>query len=392
MFAMLHNENETATFKHFDLELFKPDFGSTLVDLIIELNFLRKKQLSGTTHVLVFLQLKHIFHMLESIGSARIEGNNTTVLEYIETKIDKAPRTEDSIEIENTEKALSFVDENVPHAPIDKLFVSELHKIVVSGLTKEGSKRPGEYRKIKAEITHSKHLPPDFNQVDSYMQELFDFIAHADAEKYDLLKTAIAHHRFTWIHPFDNGNGRTVRLLTYAMLVKQGFQVSAGEHLGRILNPTAVFCNDRNIYYDALAWADSGTQGGVLRWCEYVLSGLKTEIEKIDKITDYEYLSAQILLPAISMAKKRENITELEEKVLKIAVNKQVFKSSDIEHLMPGKIYTERSRVLRNLRDKKMIMPITKDSRKYILRFDNNYLLRSIIEILDINGFLPVCD
>ena len=47
-----------------------------------------------------------------------------------------------------------------------------------------------------------------------------------DSPKYDLLKVAIAHHRFVWVHPFSNGNGRTVRLFTYAMLVKLGFNVN----------------------------------------------------------------------------------------------------------------------------------------------------------------------
>ena len=69
--------------------------------------------------------------------------------------------------------------------------------------------------------------------VDELMSELMDFIAEENGPKYDLLKAAIAHHRFVWIHPFGNGNGRTVRLLTYAMLLKAGFNANAG----RIINP-----------------------------------------------------------------------------------------------------------------------------------------------------------
>ena len=71
------------------------------------------------------------------------------------------------------------------------------------------------------------------------MNELFDFINQDSGAKFDLLKTAIAHHRFVWIHPFGNGDGRTVRLFTYAMLIKLGFNVN----VGRIINPTAVLCN-----------------------------------------------------------------------------------------------------------------------------------------------------
>lgn len=76
-------------FKHCDLQLVEPVFDSPLTDLIIELNHLKKKRLGGTTPPRVFFDLKSIFHMMESIGSARIEGNNTSLLEYIETKIEE---------------------------------------------------------------------------------------------------------------------------------------------------------------------------------------------------------------------------------------------------------------------------------------------------------------
>ncbi len=376
----------SATFKHFDLKLVDPGFESPLTDLIIELDHLRRKSLGGTTHPHIFFQLKNIFHMLESIGSARIEGNHTTIAEYIEKRIDSGETEDENIlEILNSEKAMAFIDENISDYPINRAFVSEVHKIIVKNLNKEGSKNAGQYRKENLKIVGSNHLPPDYTQVSVYMDELFKFINNKDAKKYDLLKTAISHHRFAWIHPFDNGNGRTVRLLTYAMLIKQGFNVS----FGRILNPTAVFCNDRNKYYKALSNADTGSESGILHWCEYVLAGLKVEIEKIDLLLNYNYLSANILLPAVSLAKKKENITEREEKVLQIAIKKQVFMSSDIERLFPGKVHSERSRILRRLREKKMIITEKDNSRKYLIRFDNNYLLRSIIEVLGKNNFLP---
>ena len=99
-----------AVFKHYDLKLVEPTFDSALTDLIIELDHLRKKQLGGSTHTKVFFQLKHIFHTLESIGSARIEGNNTTIAEYIETKLSDIKVVNPSIrEIQNIEKAMAFI-------------------------------------------------------------------------------------------------------------------------------------------------------------------------------------------------------------------------------------------------------------------------------------------
>ncbi len=382
-----------AVFKHYNLKLVEPTFDSTLTDLIIELDHLRKKQLGGSTHPKVFFQLKHIFHTLESIGSARIEGNNTTIAEYIETKLsDVKVVTPSILEIQNIEKAMAFIEENVNDYPINRAFLSEMHKKIVDGLLPppngEGDSTPGDYRKVNLKINKSSHKPPEWLAVEDYMNELLEFVNKDDSPKYDLLKTAIAHHRFVWIHPFGNGNGRTVRLFTYAMLVKAGFNVN----VGRIINPTAVFCSNRNDYYKFLSEADEGTVEGLTSWIEYVLKGLKDEIEKIDKLSDYNFLRKEILLPSINHSLERKFITDVETKILKRVVDKQVISASDIKDIFPGKADAEVSRQIRKLIDRKMLIPEKEGTRKYVLRFDNSYLIRSIIKQLGDKGFLPVRD
>ncbi len=378
-------------FRHYPLSLVEPSFKSPLTDLIIELDHLRKKKLSGSTHPLVFFQLKHIFHTLESVGSARIEGNNTTIAEYIETKLEHKTIVPPSIkEIQNIEETMVFIEDHIRDYPINRLFVSEIHKKVVDGLLPppggEGDHTPGEYRKKNVIIAKSAHRPPESVKIDEYMNELFEFINNQDSHKYSLLKIAIAHHRFVWIHPFTNGNGRTVRLFTYAMLVKLGFNVDAG----RILNPTAIFCSNRENYYTYLAQADGATEDGILHWCEYMLRGLRDEIEKIDKLLDYDFLKTEILLPTIDYSVERQFITDLESKVLKQVVQKQVVQAGDLKDIFKGKMDAEVSRQIKKLIDKKMLQPEKEKSRKYVIRFDNNYLLRGIIKMLGEKGFLPI--
>jgi len=341
----------------------------------------------------VFFQLKHIFHTLESIGSARIEGNNTTVAEYIETKLEANERVSEGIrEIKNIEKAMEFIEDNIKDYPINRMFLSELHKMIVDDLLAppqgEGDHTPGLYRNINLKINNSAHLPPDSIKVQDYMTELLDFIDREDSPKYDLLKAAIAHHRFVRIHPFGNGNGRTVRLFTYAMLVKTGFNVN----VGRIINPTAVFCSNRSDYYDNLSKADLGTDEGILSWCEYVLKGLKEEIEKIDKLSDYDFLKKEILLPSLIHSLERKYITDIESKILKKVIELQVIQASDLKKIFAGKVGAEISRQIKKLIDKKMLVPEKEGGRKYNIRFDNNFLLRGVIKILDKKGFLPVRD
>ena len=387
---MIHTKNMNDTYKK--VELVKPDFDSKLASLIIELERMREKKLGGTTQPSTFFQLKKIFHILESVGSARIEGNNTTVAEYIEAKIEdnKRSKEESILEIKNSEIAMDFIDDALINSNknVDRAFISDLHKIVTKNLSpeKEGSRNSGDYRKVPVTIKNSKHKPIDYIKVSDLMEELIDFINAENEPKYDLLKTAIAHHRFAWIHPFDNGNGRVVRLFTYAMLVKYGFNVEAG----RIINPTAVFCIDRNKYYDALSKADDFSDKSILDWCEYVLLGLKREIEKIYKLADYRFLKTKILLPSLDISLDRKIINDDEYKILKVAVEKQIFQFSDISSLFPNISRVTLSRKISALKQKEMIMPQEKKSIKYVLCFNNKYLRRGVIEMLDKNGFLPV--
>jgi Fic family protein len=111
-------------FVHHDLQLVEPLFASELTNLVIELDHLRRKKLGGSTDPNIFFQLKNIFHRLESIGSARIEGNNTTIVEYMETKIKQKEEISENIkEIQNIEKCMDFIEENIKTSDLNKMFI-----------------------------------------------------------------------------------------------------------------------------------------------------------------------------------------------------------------------------------------------------------------------------
>lgn len=380
---------------NYDIKLRLPEIGfdMPITDLIMELERLRYTILRGTTHPMVFSQIKSVFHMLESIGSSRIEGNNTTIMDYVEsTKIE--PSTTNHVaeqiqEIMNIEAATRYIENSIDDRPITLQYIRELHALTVKGLSsnKEGCKTPGMFRTTNVRISGSTHVPPDYTQVEAMMQELIDFINEETSPKYDLLKICMAHHRFVWIHPFENGNGRTVRLFTYAMLLRNVFTSKQ-----RIINPTAVFCSDREAYYSFLSMADSGENEGLISWSEYVLRGLKNEIEKIDKLVDYSYLKAEILLPAIADALERRYITEMEYNLLKLPIlsESQELQAGMVKRIFPAKSSSEISRSIKSLINKNMLLPIRENARKYVISFGNNYLLRSILKMLDSNGFLPL--
>lgn len=368
-----------------------PSWGSDLANIILDLEKLRTKRLGGNVPPYIFFQLKEIFHILETLGSARIEGNNTTLSEYVEKIIEQDNKhDESSDEIVNLEKAISFIEDNTDETtPINRAYISQVHKILTKDLTPppkgEGSRYPGELRNHSVSIKSSGHTPPKPLVLNDYFMKFIDFINFPHKEQYQLLKVAIAHHRFEFIHPFDNGNGRMGRLLNYAFLIKLGFQVKQG----RIINPSSVFYTDRDKYYDILSKADSLCDDDILDWCEYFLLGLKNEIEKIDSLLDKEYVKNKILLPTIKLARQREHITLQEFKILEHLINNDdiSMKSEELSFLGIDDS-KKKTRIMSKLKDKKMIMPTTLNGRIYTLRFNNNYLLRAIMKILDENGFV----
>jgi Fic family protein len=374
------------SFKSVDLRMVYPAFESDLTDLIIKLEPLRKLRVEGTTPEQTFFQIKAIFHILESIGSARIEGNRTTVIEYIDQKLEKKAHNPDSFkEIENMEIALNFIDDNIGSVPINRAFVSELHRRTVAELSIEGSKAPGAYRDCVVGVQGSALVPPPPALVASLMDELLQFISREDAPKFDLIKIALAHHRFEWIHPFDNGNGRVGRLLTYATMVKFGFAVN----LAQIINPTAIFCYDRDKYNMALARADQGDDEGLLEWVKYMLSGLQRELDKTDKLADYNYLKKEILLPTIDFSLDKNILNDVEAEILRLAIKKRGITNADIRVILPTKHRSDISHLIRSLLDKNYLVRIGPGKRKYAISFQNNRLVRGVINALDRAGFLP---
>ena len=145
---------------------------------------------------------------------------------------------------------------------------------------------PGEWRTDHVKV--GRHIPPSADNLDSLMQQFCE-IYHPGRYNGDRKYIALmcAHHRFVWIHPFLDGNGRVVRLFTDAALSGLG------------LNSVGVWCISRglarlsNDYKMLLARADFPRQGihdgrGLLSQenlvdiCRYMLG---TTIDQVEYIT-----------------------------------------------------------------------------------------------------------
>ncbi len=111
---------------------------------------------------------------------------------------------------------------------------------------------PGLYRKEPVSITASSHQPPDHEDVEEHVLTLISDINKIWTTHTMIEIAAYALWRLCWIHPFEEGNGRTARALAYYIICrKSGYWLPGNKIL-----PFALKENHSRTYYEALSHAD----------------------------------------------------------------------------------------------------------------------------------------
>lgn len=95
---------------------------------------------------------------------------------------------------------------------------------------------------------------------------------------YALVKAVVAHLYVAWIHPFDDGNGRTARLIELQILLAAGVPMPASHLLSNHYNATRVE------YYRRLEEA-SAAGGDVVPFLRYAIQGfvdgIRSQVERV---------------------------------------------------------------------------------------------------------------
>ena len=123
-----------------------------------------------------------------------------------------------------------------------------LNRIALEGINTYA----GNYRPSAIYITGSKHQPPSANAVPELVEELCEYINENFKSKSALHLSAYIMWRINWIHPFDDGNGRTARAASYLVLcTKLGSRLP-----GKPTIPDLI-AEKKKPYYEALEAADA---------------------------------------------------------------------------------------------------------------------------------------
>lgn len=361
------------------------DFGSELVATLFEMERLRADNGTGSTPRDTYVELHRLFDMVMSVVSARIEGNHTTLYDAIAQIETGTPPGEDQLrEISNIAETARFIDQLDPNTPLSHSLVRDLHRRTVNGLVREGDPTPGAYREQEVAISNSTHTPPSWVTVHAEMTTLLDF-ANEDRPMHEqMLQIAIAHHRFVWIHPFRNGNGRVSRLFTYAMLRKTIFATRGYS----ALNPTAVFGNNRDAYISALEQADELTDAGTIAWSEFFVRGIRDDVARLVELQRHRFVIDQLVGPALETLIRDGFVSPEEGAALHITLERGVVKAGDLEGALRGTA-SQRSRTIRALLDRGLLQHAEDGPRFYRLSLSQGPLAPRLIRRLDALGYLP---
>lgn len=213
----------------------------------------RMRPLSAT----VVSRLREHFAIEFTYNSNAIEGNRLTLREtelVVSQGITiKGRSLREHLEAKDHHEATQFLYDAADarkSGPVTEVLIRSLHRLVVRETEAETA---GSYRKGSVRITGSAHVPPEGFEVPRLMREFVTWIQKSRKSLHPVVFASLAHHRLAAIHPFEDGNGRTARLLMNFLLMQSGYPL------------VVILKNDRKKYYRALEQADRGDEASLVR-------------------------------------------------------------------------------------------------------------------------------
>lgn len=176
-------------------------------------------------------------------------------------------------EVRNAYQAYELITELNPYSVDDLL---KAHRFMMQGLIKEN----GRFRSGAVGIYAGDaviHVAPPAKFVSGQMKELIDWYQKSDM--HPLIKSAIFHYEFEFIHPFADGNGRLGRLW-HTILLGQW------KKLFYWLPIETLIRTRQDEYYDALGKADK--MGNSSGFVEIMLMVIRDTLQKYEAVTDQD--------------------------------------------------------------------------------------------------------
>lgn len=206
--------------------------------------------------------------VLPTITTNRLRKNSKKKSSYASNKIEGNPLTEKQAneaiekdahkhflkpeqEIRNYFLALNLLEQKAnKKEPFSKKLILEVQALVEKGASKDkiglrGPMPPGVLFAVYDSTTgRADYIPPEYSEIPTLLDELVTYVNTTD--DHPLIIAAIVHYQLVTIHPFEDGNGRTARLLSGYILDYYGYGFNG---IGSL---EEYFAYDSDEYYNSL--------------------------------------------------------------------------------------------------------------------------------------------
>lgn len=289
----------------------------------------------------VLLEMERQAREISAYSSTSIEGNPlplTDVKRILKNKPEYVRDTEK--EVLNYNNALIELNELIKAEEIflGVQWLEKIQKMITKGLIDRH--RCGKIRTEPVFVNNpatgeTVYWPPDHQDVSTLLKDLFDFL-NKNAGKIDpLILAGIFHKEFVIIHPFIDGNGRTVRLATKVLLTKMGletfnlfsFENYYNQNVARYFEEVGSIGD----YYELKDKTD------FTPWLEYFMDGIVDELLRVKKELEKETFSPDSILK------------DYQQKIIDFIKEKGFITDKDYSQI------TKRAKATRNLDFRKLI-------------------------------------
>mgnify|MGYP004681888143 FL=1 len=280
------------------------DITDEMLDLVSEI-MENLGKLSGVNELEKLPRLRRVSR-IKSIHSSLAIENNTLSIEQVTDVINGkrvlAPQ-KDIEEVHNAFNAYEKLSEINPYS-IDDLL--KIHGIMMNGLVKEAGRLRSGQVGVYNQDGKVVHLAPPADFVPQQLGQLFDWVKNSNANM--LIKSSVFHYEFEFIHPFNDGNGRTGRLWQTALL-------ASWKPIFAWIPIESIIKDNQEDYYNAITLSTS--QGKSNIFIEFMLDVINKAIKDIitDTRNHYNHINNQITELMKVIESYPQSATELMEKL-----------------------------------------------------------------------------
>lgn len=187
-------------------------------------------------------------------------------------------------EVINYRNVMKLLDELVSkRGGYDTQMLLDIHKETVDKIV--SGEKVGTFRKTQVVIKEESSgeivlQPPPYVEIPFLLEDFFEWLNSKESlEVHPIIRAGVTHYILVSIHPFVEGNGRTVRAFATLILMREGYDIK------RFFALEEHFDEDPASYYEAFSFVDKQSKNIAARdltsWLEYFTEVVSVELSKI---------------------------------------------------------------------------------------------------------------